>query len=55
VYEKIRRHNDIRFTVKKIQGTSDKVFLLLQVAVMFTLARVSNDVFEGGFRRFTLE
>ncbi|KAG2147242.1 Sec63 Brl domain-containing protein [Suillus cothurnatus] len=33
VYEKIRRHNDIRFTVKKIQGTSDKVFLLLQAVL----------------------
>ncbi|KAG2755826.1 P-loop containing nucleoside triphosphate hydrolase protein [Suillus brevipes Sb2] len=33
VYEKIRRHNDIRFAVKKIQGTSDKVFLLMQAVL----------------------
>ncbi|KAG2349464.1 P-loop containing nucleoside triphosphate hydrolase protein [Suillus weaverae] len=33
VYEKIRRHNDIRFAVKKIQGTSDKVFLLIQAVL----------------------
>ncbi|KAG1778474.1 hypothetical protein EV702DRAFT_154436 [Suillus placidus] len=33
VYEKIRRHNDIRFAVKKIQSTSDKVFLLMQAVL----------------------
>ncbi|KAG2146850.1 Sec63 Brl domain-containing protein [Suillus bovinus] len=33
VYEKIRRHNDVRFAVKKIQGTSDKVFLLIQAVL----------------------
>ncbi|KAG1754344.1 hypothetical protein EDB19DRAFT_1902496 [Suillus lakei] len=33
VYEKIRRHNDIRFAIKKIQSTSDKVFLLMQAVL----------------------
>ncbi|KAG1756350.1 DEAD-domain-containing protein, partial [Suillus paluster] len=33
IYEKIRRHNDIRFAVKKVQGTSDKVFLLMQAVL----------------------
>jgi hypothetical protein len=31
IYNKIRQHNDIRFTVKKVEKTSDKVFLLIQV------------------------
>ncbi|KAF9246342.1 P-loop containing nucleoside triphosphate hydrolase protein [Melanogaster broomeanus] len=30
MYEKIRRHNDIRFPPKKVTGTSDKILLLLQ-------------------------
>lgn len=30
MYEKIRCHNDIRFPVRKVTGTSDKVFLLVQ-------------------------
>ncbi|KAI6045611.1 hypothetical protein EDC04DRAFT_2888628 [Pisolithus marmoratus] len=30
MYERIRCHNDIRFSVRKIAGTSDKVFLLVQ-------------------------
>ncbi|KAG2077885.1 P-loop containing nucleoside triphosphate hydrolase protein [Suillus decipiens] len=33
VYEKIKRHNDVRFAVKKVQGTSDKVFLLIQAVL----------------------
>ncbi|OAX41690.1 P-loop containing nucleoside triphosphate hydrolase protein [Rhizopogon vinicolor AM-OR11-026] len=33
IYEKIRRHNDIRFAIKKVQGTSDKVFLLMQAVL----------------------
>ena len=28
---KLRRHNDIRFEVKKVERTADKVFLLIQV------------------------
>ncbi|CAK5277542.1 unnamed protein product [Mycena citricolor] len=30
VYNKLRRHNDIRFEVKKVERTSDKVLLLIQ-------------------------
>ncbi|KAI6127699.1 hypothetical protein EV401DRAFT_1854086 [Pisolithus croceorrhizus] len=30
MYEKIRCHNDMRFPVRKVTGTSDKVFLLAQ-------------------------
>ncbi|KIK31009.1 hypothetical protein PISMIDRAFT_5571, partial [Pisolithus microcarpus 441] len=30
VYEKIRCHNDVRFPVRKVSGTGDKVFLLVQ-------------------------
>ncbi|KAG2362507.1 hypothetical protein BDR07DRAFT_1451114 [Suillus spraguei] len=33
IYERIKRHNDIRFAVKRIQGTSDKVFLLIQAVL----------------------
>lgn len=28
---KLRKHNDIRFEIKKLEKTSDKVFLLIQV------------------------
>lgn len=35
VYNKLRRHNDIRFEVKKVEKTSDKVFLLIQVGSSF--------------------
>ncbi len=30
VYNKLRTHHDIRFTVKKIEKPSDKVFILIQ-------------------------
>ncbi|KAG0697011.1 DEAD-domain-containing protein [Suillus ampliporus] len=33
IYEKMRRHNDIRFAVKKVQSTSDKIFLLMQAVL----------------------
>ncbi|EIW84852.1 DEAD-domain-containing protein [Coniophora puteana RWD-64-598 SS2] len=33
VYEQLRRHDDIRFTIKKVQTTSDKVFLLIQAVL----------------------
>ncbi|KAJ7827539.1 hypothetical protein B0H14DRAFT_2814688 [Mycena olivaceomarginata] len=33
VYNKLRRHNDIRFEVKKVEKTSDKVFLLIQAVL----------------------
>ncbi|KAL0581143.1 ATP-dependent DNA helicase MER3, partial [Marasmius crinis-equi] len=33
VYNKIRKHNDIRFEVKKIEKTSDKVFVLIQAVL----------------------
>ncbi|KAH7923546.1 P-loop containing nucleoside triphosphate hydrolase protein, partial [Leucogyrophana mollusca] len=32
-YDKIRRNADIRFPVKKIQGTNDKIFLLVQAVL----------------------
>lgn len=31
IYDKLRRHDDIRFEIKKVQKTSDKIFLLVQV------------------------
>lgn len=37
MYEKLRKHADIRFEIKKVVKTSDKVFLLMQVAVMLDL------------------
>ncbi|KAF8205795.1 hypothetical protein K438DRAFT_2014648 [Mycena galopus ATCC 62051] len=33
VYNKLRKHNDIRFEVKKVEKTSDKVFLLIQAVL----------------------
>ncbi|KAJ4475641.1 hypothetical protein J3R30DRAFT_3294677 [Lentinula aciculospora] len=30
IYNKIRRHNDIRYEVKKVERTSDKILLLIQ-------------------------
>ncbi|KAK7038046.1 ATP-dependent DNA helicase MER3 [Favolaschia claudopus] len=33
VYNKLRKHNDIRFEVKKIEKTADKVFLLIQAVL----------------------
>ncbi|KAH7911400.1 hypothetical protein BJ138DRAFT_1238398 [Hygrophoropsis aurantiaca] len=32
-YDRIRQHADIRFPVKKVQGTSDKIFLLTQAVL----------------------
>jgi hypothetical protein len=35
---KLRTHNDIRFEVKKVEKTSDKTFLLIQVnLLLFTV------------------
>ncbi|KAJ6490602.1 Sec63 Brl domain-containing protein [Mycena vitilis] len=33
VYNKLRKHNDIRFEIKKVEKTSDKVFLLIQAVL----------------------
>ncbi|KAJ7137709.1 P-loop containing nucleoside triphosphate hydrolase protein [Mycena epipterygia] len=33
VYNKLRKHNDIRFEVKKVEKTSDKIFLLIQAVL----------------------
>ncbi|KAJ7481219.1 inner membrane protein import complex subunit Tim54-domain-containing protein [Mycena galericulata] len=33
LYNKLRKHNDIRFEVKKVEKTSDKVFLLIQAVL----------------------
>lgn len=33
MYERIRRHNDIRFPSKKVVSTSDKILLLIQVRI----------------------
>ncbi|KAJ7461495.1 Sec63 Brl domain-containing protein [Mycena latifolia] len=33
IFNKLRKHNDIRFEVKKIEKTSDKVFLLIQAVL----------------------
>ncbi|KAG7092807.1 hypothetical protein E1B28_009123 [Marasmius oreades] len=33
VYNKLRKHNDIRFEVKKIEKTADKVFTLIQAVL----------------------
>lgn len=34
VYNELRTHNDIRYAIKKVEKTSDKVFLLIQVGIM---------------------
>ena len=36
MYEKIRRHNDVRFPPKKIVSTSDKILLLIQVRIPYS-------------------
>ncbi|KAI0273477.1 Sec63 Brl domain-containing protein [Gloeopeniophorella convolvens] len=33
VYNKLREHNDIRFKIKKVDKTSDKVFILIQAVL----------------------
>ncbi|KAJ7709458.1 hypothetical protein B0H17DRAFT_1190666 [Mycena rosella] len=33
VFNKLRKHNDMRFEVKKVEKTSDKVFLLIQAVL----------------------
>ncbi|KAK1236425.1 ATP-dependent DNA helicase MER3, partial [Marasmius sp. AFHP31] len=33
VYNKLRKHNDVRFEVKKVEKTSDKVFVLIQAVL----------------------
>ncbi|KAJ8087976.1 ATP-dependent DNA helicase MER3 [Marasmius tenuissimus] len=33
VYNKLRKHNDVRFEVKKMEKTSDKVFVLIQAVL----------------------
>lgn len=37
IYNKLRNHLDIRFEVKKIEKTSDKAFLLIQVCARINL------------------
>lgn len=45
MYEKLRRHSDIRFPPKKTAGTSDKVLLLIQVRILaWSGHRFSEDV-----------
>ncbi|KAF7295289.1 DEAD/DEAH-box DNA helicase [Mycena indigotica] len=33
IFNKLRRHNDIRFEVKKVEKSSDKIFLLIQAVL----------------------
>jgi hypothetical protein len=35
IYNRIRQHNDIRFEVKKVEKTADKIFLLIQVRFLY--------------------
>ncbi|KIY42928.1 P-loop containing nucleoside triphosphate hydrolase protein [Fistulina hepatica ATCC 64428] len=46
VFNKLRRHNDIRYEVKKVEKTSDKVFLLIQ-AVLGGISLNSPDYRSG--------
>ncbi|EGN95664.1 hypothetical protein SERLA73DRAFT_76746 [Serpula lacrymans var. lacrymans S7.3] len=46
IYDKLRLHDDIRFPIKKVQKTSDKIFLLIQ-AVLGGIPLSGSD-FRGG-------
>ncbi|TRM59292.1 Sec63 Brl domain-containing protein [Schizophyllum amplum] len=46
ILSKINRHNDLRFTIKKVEKTSDKAFLLIQ-AILGGLPLSSSDFKSG--------
>ena len=39
VFNKLRRDVDIRYEIKKVEKTSDKIFLLIQVCPLIFLVR----------------
>jgi len=44
VYNELRIHNDIRFSISKVDSVRDKVFLLLQVRTRSGADAVTNTV-----------
>lgn len=46
VYNKLRTHNDIRYTIKKIEKPSDKVFILIQA--ILSAINLSDPEYKAG-------